>query len=226
MPSNPLIEAAAVAGIRPIVFRQERTGVHMADGFSRISNGKLTGIFLMQAGPGAENAFGGVAPSLRRFGRLSCCCRRGRLGGGWALIQFSAPPAATRASPSGPPKLTTRTESRNCFAKPLPSCVPANPARWLLEIPGALNTEEIGEEAFDYEPPPFLRTAGRPRGRRPGPLSRALLSAQRPIITAGQGVLYAEGHRRTGGTGRVAANPGDDHSRGEKRLPGKSPPFP
>ena len=61
MPSNPLIEAAAVAGIRPIVFRQERTGVHMADGFSRITNGKRTGIFLMQAGPGAENAFGGVA---------------------------------------------------------------------------------------------------------------------------------------------------------------------
>ena len=61
MPSNPLIEAAAIAGIRPIVFRQERTGIHMADGFSRINNGKKTGIFLMQAGPGAENAFGGVA---------------------------------------------------------------------------------------------------------------------------------------------------------------------
>ena len=39
MPSNSLIEAAAAAGIRPIVCRQERTGVHMADGFSRINNG-------------------------------------------------------------------------------------------------------------------------------------------------------------------------------------------
>ena len=29
MPSNPLIEAAAIAGIRPIVCRQERTGIHM-----------------------------------------------------------------------------------------------------------------------------------------------------------------------------------------------------
>ena len=61
IPSNPLIEAAAVAGIRPIVFRQECTGVHMADGFARVTNGKRTGIFLMQSGPGAENAFGGVA---------------------------------------------------------------------------------------------------------------------------------------------------------------------
>ena len=40
MPSNPLIEAAAIAGIRPVVCRQERTGVHMADGFSRVTNGK------------------------------------------------------------------------------------------------------------------------------------------------------------------------------------------
>ena len=47
MPSNPLIEAAAIAGIRPIVVRQERTGIHMADGFSRINNGKKTGIFLL-----------------------------------------------------------------------------------------------------------------------------------------------------------------------------------
>ena len=61
MPTNPLIEALAIAGIRPIVCRQERTGVHMADGFARITNGKKTGIFLAQNGPGAENAFSGVA---------------------------------------------------------------------------------------------------------------------------------------------------------------------
>lgn len=45
MPSNSLIEAAAAAGIRPIVCRQERTGVHMADGFSRINNARRSGSF-------------------------------------------------------------------------------------------------------------------------------------------------------------------------------------
>ena len=64
MPSNSLIEAAAAAGIRPIVCRQERTGVHMADGFSRINNARRFRVFLMQAGPGAENAFGGVAQAF------------------------------------------------------------------------------------------------------------------------------------------------------------------
>jgi acetolactate synthase-1/2/3 large subunit len=60
MPANSLIEAAATAGIPLIVCRQECTGVHMADGFSRIDSGKRLGVFVMQAGPGAENAFGGV----------------------------------------------------------------------------------------------------------------------------------------------------------------------
>src|SRR5207302_368264 len=40
---------------------QERTGLHMADAVSRISSGRHIGIFAMQQGPGAENAFGGVA---------------------------------------------------------------------------------------------------------------------------------------------------------------------
>ena len=60
-PVNPIIEAAAEAGIRPIIVRQERTGVHIADGFSRISSGERVGVFVMQLGPGSENAFGGVA---------------------------------------------------------------------------------------------------------------------------------------------------------------------
>ena len=39
-PSNPLIEAVAKEGIRPISFRNERGAVMAADGFSRISQGK------------------------------------------------------------------------------------------------------------------------------------------------------------------------------------------
>ena len=61
-PSNPLIEAVAKVGIRPIVFRQERAGIMAADGFSRqmAAQGKY-GVFACQGGPGIENAFGGIA---------------------------------------------------------------------------------------------------------------------------------------------------------------------
>src|SRR2546427_10977958 len=56
-PTNTLIEAAASAGIKPIVFRQERVGVGIADGFTRVNNGKRIGVFTMQAGARAPKTF-------------------------------------------------------------------------------------------------------------------------------------------------------------------------
>jgi acetolactate synthase-1/2/3 large subunit len=60
-PTTSVIEACAQAGLRPIVCRQERVGVGMADGYSRVTNGSRPGVFAMQYGPGVENAFAGVA---------------------------------------------------------------------------------------------------------------------------------------------------------------------
>lgn len=60
-PAQTLIDAVSREGIRPILSRQERAGVNMADGYSRIHNGKKIGVFTMQTRPGAENAYGGVA---------------------------------------------------------------------------------------------------------------------------------------------------------------------
>jgi acetolactate synthase-1/2/3 large subunit len=60
-PTTPIIDSAAAVGIRPVLCRQERVGVGIADGFTRISNGRRIGVFAMQYGPGAENAFAGVA---------------------------------------------------------------------------------------------------------------------------------------------------------------------
>ena len=63
-PTTPVIEACAAAGIRPIICRQERVGVGIADGYSRVTNGRPPGVFAMQYGPGAENAFSGVATAF------------------------------------------------------------------------------------------------------------------------------------------------------------------
>src|SRR4249920_836513 len=60
-PTTPIIEAAVAGGMRPVICRQERVGVHMADGAARVANGKPAGVFAMQYGPGAENAFAGIA---------------------------------------------------------------------------------------------------------------------------------------------------------------------
>ena len=63
-PVNPIFDAVAAADIRPIVVRQERIGIHMADAFSRMRSGQQIGVFTMQSGPGTENAFGAVAQAF------------------------------------------------------------------------------------------------------------------------------------------------------------------
>src|SRR6266487_2899754 len=60
-PTSVLIDACAQAGLKPIICRQERVGVGMADGYSRVTDGVTPGVFAMQFGPGAENAYAGVA---------------------------------------------------------------------------------------------------------------------------------------------------------------------
>ena len=60
-PTTPVLESSAQGGIRPIICRQERVGVGIADGFSRVTNGQRMGVVAVQYGPGAENAYSGVA---------------------------------------------------------------------------------------------------------------------------------------------------------------------
>ena len=59
-PSNPLIEAVAKEGIRPIAFRHER-GAVMAAADSAASDRKRIGVVAVQSQAGAENALGGIA---------------------------------------------------------------------------------------------------------------------------------------------------------------------
>ena len=63
-PAQRMIDAAAKLDITPILCRQERMGMAIADGFSRITSGSRIGVFAMQHGPGAENAFPGAAQAF------------------------------------------------------------------------------------------------------------------------------------------------------------------
>ena len=60
-PSNPIIEAAAKEGIRPVAFRHERGAIMAADGISRTSDRQNFGVVAIQSQAGAENAVGGIA---------------------------------------------------------------------------------------------------------------------------------------------------------------------
>jgi acetolactate synthase-1/2/3 large subunit len=58
-PTTPIIDACSEAGIRPMVTRQERVAGNMADGYSRMTNGRSIGVCSVQQGAGAENCFSG-----------------------------------------------------------------------------------------------------------------------------------------------------------------------
>ena len=100
-PTTPIIENAVAAGIRPVICRQERVGVDMADGYARVTNGKPPGVFAMQYGPGSENAFAGIATTFSELGACTCFFLWPRHG------------TSRRSSlPSGPPSPMPRSLSR------------------------------------------------------------------------------------------------------------------
>lgn len=60
-PDNAIIDAMATLDVRPVLARTERVAVNIADGFTRIKNGRQIGVCAVQYASGIENAYAGVA---------------------------------------------------------------------------------------------------------------------------------------------------------------------
>src|SRR5688572_8796320 len=189
-PSNTLIEACAVEGIRPILARTERTVLAMADGYTRVHNGKKIGVCCFQRASGSENMFGGVAQVFSDNTPVLI------LPGGNRRTEQGIPYAFDAKDHY---RNTTKwVESINLVER-LPSMMRRafsqlrNGRRGpvMLETPMDVGSEEIDEALLDAYMPPksFLSAAG---ADEVDAAARALVEAQRPVIMAGQGVLYAE----------------------------------
>ena len=189
VPYQPLLEAAAIAGIRPMIFRQEITGIHMVDGYSRVTNGDKIGVFMMQNGPGAENGFGGVAQAYSESVPILL------LPAGMARDKRGVHP---NFYPARSYETITKWSDEFNMVERIPSMMrraftklrSGRPGPVLLEIPADVATAELPEELFDYESPRSVKQQA-----DPSDVSRAaaaLLAAERPVIQAGQGVLYAQ----------------------------------
>ena len=189
-PNNPLIDAAAAAGIRPIISRMERGAVNMADGYSRVTNGRKTGVCLVQAGPGIENAYPGVAQAYADSSPILML--PGHQGTGRDGV-----PSDYRASRNYEgvtkwadlinhtdriPEMMRRAHTHLRMGRPQPV---------LVEMPADVLNGEIDESQFQYSPVGRRRSAGDPQDV--ASVAKTLMRARRPVIYAGQGVLYAEG---------------------------------
>ena len=186
-PVNYLIEAAAELDIRTVIVRQERIGLHMADAISRLSSGDKIGVFCMQSGPGSENAFGGVAQAFGDSAPIIV------LPGGYPRainqVQPNFNSAQSYASVTkSSEQLTTPEMTAAALRRAYTAVRNGRPRPALVEIPADVSTAEI--EDFEYEPVQRVRY-----GPDPADVQRAadmLVSAERPVIYAGQGVHYAK----------------------------------
>ena len=189
IPSHPLLDALALEDIRLIIPRQERVGINMVDGFSRVTNGRRTGVFLMQAQAGAENGFPGVAQAYddsTPILLLPAGAPRDRAG----VHPTFSPPRSYADVTKWADQVNLVQRIPEMFRRAFTSLRTGRPGPVLLELPTDVTSEDLDEAIFSYRPVPARRSAGDPRDVEEA--ATALLKARRPVLHAGQGVLYAE----------------------------------
>ena len=186
-PVNHLIEFAAAVDIRPIIVRQERIGLHMADAISRMTSGRKLGVFCMQHGPGTENAYGGVAQAF-----------------GDSIPILVVPQGYQRRMAHVAPNYNAVAQMRGITKSAEPVVLPGEVANVmrrafsrlrngrggpvLVEVPADLWNEEL-PGPLDYAP--IAPTRYGPDREALREVARMLAEAKRPVLYAGQGVHWA-----------------------------------
>jgi thiamine pyrophosphate-dependent acetolactate synthase large subunit-like protein len=186
-PVNHLLEYAAAADIRPIIVRQERIGIHMADAISRVTSGRKIGAFCMQHGPGSENAYGGVAQSYSESVPLLVIPQ-----GYPRRIAGIDPNFSASREMRGVAKISEHVimpgEIANALRRAFSNLRNGRSGPAIVEIPTDIWNEEIGN--LDYTPVSKAKSAPDPADVRKA--AAAILAAKRPVIYAGTGVHWAE----------------------------------
>ena len=187
-PRNPLIEACAALDIRPILCRQERVGVGIADGYTRVRRGRRNGVFATQAGPGIENAFPGIAQAYSENVPMLV------IPAGLPLARQYVRPVFRAADVYRP---VTKWSALAHSVQELPDLLrrayhamrSGKGGPVLIEVPAEVWEAEYRGE-LDYKLVPAQRTAPDPDAVKRA--VQLLLAAKNPLLLAGQGVLYAQ----------------------------------
>jgi acetolactate synthase I/II/III large subunit len=187
-PTNTLIEAAASAGIRPIVCRQERVGVGIADGFTRVTNGKRIGVFTMQAGPGAENAFSGITTAYSDSVPI-LLLPVGHARNTSQVFHFFRSVQAYAPVTKWTEEITLVDQVPEIMRRAFSYLKMGRLGPVLVEIPNDAAVEEF-PGAINYAP--VKRTVSSANATDVSAAAKVLVQAKSPVIVAGQGVLYAE----------------------------------
>ena len=214
-PSNPLIEAVAKQGIRPISFRHERGAVMAADGFSRTSDRKRFGVVAIQSQAGAENALGGVAQAYADNIPILI------LPGGVGLSELAVRP--NYSVTNNYQGVVKRVEAiyrpdqviavmRRAFSA-LRNGTPGPVAVELIaDVCETTATENISQ----YIPPRMVKQ--QPDSSDIKAAVQTLLGARRPMLWAGAGVLFAGAMSELKNLAELTATPVFYYYAGEIRI--------
>ena len=186
-PVNHLLEYAAAANIRPIIVRQERIGLHMADAISRMTSGRKIGAFCMQHGPGTENAYGGVAQAYAESVPLLVIPQGYPRRMAHIDPNYNAVRGMRGVAKSAEP-LVLANELSNVMRRAFSNLRNGRSGPAIVEIPTDMWNEEIGE--LDYTPVGVHKFGPDPADVKKA--AEAILSAKRAVIYAGTGVHWAQ----------------------------------
>ncbi|MCA8926805.1 MAG: thiamine pyrophosphate-requiring protein [Alphaproteobacteria bacterium] len=190
-PTTPIIEAAVGAGLRPVICRQERVGVDMASGFARVANGKPPAVFAMQYGPGAENAFPGIASAYSDSVPILLL----PLGHARDASQVYPMFKSTRTYESVTKQveeITLPGEVGSVMRRAFNALKNGRQGPVMVETPVDVVKQQLAAEP-DYRVVKRVRSAGDPRDIEAA--ADLLVAARTPMLLAGQGVLYAQASR-------------------------------
>ena len=187
-PVNPLIESAAKLDIRTIIVRQERIGLHMADAYSRLSSGEKIGVFCMQHGPGAENAFGGVAQAYSESVPI-------------LVVPAGYPRRVANYFPNFNSTLNMQHITKWAEPVTMGKAVPeimrraffqlrnGRPGPVMIEVPLDVMGEDVPD---DWVHVPAFKAKSAPDPSDVKEAAALLAGADHPVIYAGQGIHYAK----------------------------------
>ena len=189
-PTTALIESAAEVGIQPIICRQERVGVGIADGYARVTNGNPPGVFAMQNGPGAENAFAGVATAYSDavpMLLLPLGHPRARDG---VFPLFSSVRSFSDITKSVE-QISTASQIGETMRRAFARLKMGRPGPVMVEIPTDIADAEV-DVSIPESYKPVKATLSKADSQDVLSAANTLINAKAPIIHAGQGVLYAD----------------------------------
>jgi acetolactate synthase-1/2/3 large subunit len=187
-PTTSVIEACAEAGLRPIICRQERVGVGMADGYSRATNGSRPGVFAMQYGPGAENAYAGIATAYSDSVPVLL------LPLGHPLDRMGVPPLFSardgfRSVTKNVEVVTSPGRIYAAMRRAYAALRIGRPGPVVVEIPADVAQQQVPSRDDGWPEIRRFVSAGDPADVRHA--ATMVCAARRPLVLAGQGVLYA-----------------------------------